>query len=460
MKPKKTLWILAASAAAVIVLYFLFFRKPAKDNNLLVTVKQSDFEVLVVTTGELRSRTQTKIMAPQGLRQLDIYQIKISNLVPEGTIVKQGEFVASLDNSDVMTKINQQKLELDKQEAQYTQARLDTMLDLRAARDELVNLRYDLQTSKLQKEQSKYEAPAEIQRVELEYEKAQRTLSQKLDNYKTKQIQAKTKMQIIGSDLAQMQNKMKQLTDVLSQLTIMAPKGGMVIYDKNWDGSKKSVGTIIQLWDGGTVATLPDLTQMEAVTYVNEVDVQKIKVGQHVAIGLDAAPDKKLDGVVKSVASIGQQKPNSDAKVFEVLINVLTKDSTLRPAMTTSCRILTEKYHNALQVPLEAIYNDHQLSYVFKSDNGSLVKQQIRVQAVNETTALISNGLKAGDKVYLSLPADTSGLALVKLNPKNEVVLHQLVTIDTALVRKLNTEQDLERKDKAGGGGGGVVIAF
>ncbi len=460
MKPKRILLFLSVALIAVIAAYFLFFRKKAGDNSLLASVQKSAFEVQVMTTGELRSRTETKIMAPQGLRQLDIYQVKIANLVPEGTIVKQGDFVASLDNSDVMTKLNQQKLELDKQEAQYTQAKLDTMLDLRAARDELVNLRYDLQTSKLEKEQSKYEAPAEIQRIELEYEKAQRTLNQKQDNYKTKKIQALTKMQIIGSDLAQMQNKMKQLTDVLSQFSIKAPKGGMVIYSKNWDGTKKSVGTIIQLWDGGIVATLPDLSEMEAVTYVNEVDVQKVKIGQHVSIGLDAAPGKKLEGVVKSVASIGQQKPNSDAKVFEVLINVLTKDSTLRPAMTTSCQILTENYANALQIPLEAIYNDPRASYVFKADHGRPVKQQIKVLTVNETNALISNGLKEGDQVYLTLPSDTTGLKLVKLNPKEAVTPRQLVTIDTAMVRRLNDEQEMERKDKSGSGGGGGVIVL
>ncbi|HEY6082236.1 MAG TPA: hypothetical protein VIU45_02190, partial [Chitinophagaceae bacterium] len=131
-----------------------------------------------------------------------------------------------------------------------------------------------------------------------------------------------------------------------------------------------------------------------------------------------------------------------------------------RPAMTTSCQILTEKYDNALQVPLEAIYNDPRASYVFRSDNGRPVKQQIKVLTVNETNALIANGLKAGDKVYLSLPSDTTGLKLVKLDPKEAVIPHQLVTIDTSMVRRLNEEQEMERKDKSGSGGGGGVIVL
>lgn len=426
--------------------YFLFFRKSAGQAAVYTEVKQGGFQLWVVTTGELRSQVRTNITIPQGLRQINVYQIKISQLIPEGTLVKKGDFVASLDNADILTKLNDQQLELDKLEAQYTQTKLDTMLNLRSARDELVNLRFDLEQKLLEKEQSKYEAPSVIRQVELEYDKAARTLKQKEDNYKTKQVQAQTQMQIIGADLQRRKNGMKAITDVLAETTIKAPKEGMVIYEKNWDGTKRTVGSVLQIWDGGTVATLPDLTKMEVVTYVNEVDIQKVRVGQKAEIGLDASPDKHLQGIVKSVASIGQQKPNSDAKVFEVLINVLTKDSTLRPAMTTSCRILSESYQNGLQIPLEAIYNNRHDSYVFKLVNGRPVEQQIQVAAVNETSALLSNGLKPGEKVFLSLPADTSGLNWIALNPADKLTLHPVNTIDSAWVREHKDDDEPDDK--------------
>lgn len=440
--------------------YFLFFRKTAGAAAIYGEVKQGDFQIRVVTTGELRSQEQTNITIPRGLRQIDVYQIKISQLIPEGTVVKKGDFVASLDNADILTKLNDQQLELDKLEAQFTQTKLDTMLNLRTARDELVNLRFDLEQKQLEKEQSKYEAPSVIRQAELEYEKAVRTLKQKEDNYKTKQIQARTQMQIIGADLQRRKNRMDAIRDVLAQTTIKAPKSGMVIYEKNWDGTKRTVGSVLQIWDGGTVATLPDLTKMEVVTYVNEVDIQKVRVGQSVAIDLDAAPDKHLEGIVKSVASIGQQKPNSDAKVFEVLINVMTKDSTLRPAMTTSCRILSESYRNGLQIPLEAIYNNKHETYVYKLANGRPEEQQINVAAVNETSALISNGLHEGDKIFLSLPADTSALKRIALNPENKIPLHPVSTIDSAWVQEHETEKQAQEKETETAKNGSVRAAF
>ena len=433
------LLILSATAYAV------FFRDTKINRDILIEVKKNDFEVNILTTGELRSKSMTSISAPTKLRQLGIYQIKIADMVPEGTLVKEGAFVVSLDNSDVLTKIKDQQLNMDKKNAEIKQASLDTMMELRTLRDEIVNLGFDLEQKILEKEQSRYEAPAEIKRVQLEYEKAQRTLRQKKDNYKTKQIQTQTKMQILGSDLQQLTNYMEGLTSILSQLTISAPKSGMLVYDKDWNGQKKAVGTLVELWNP-TLATLPDLTQMEVLTYVNEVDIQKVKVGQAVEIGLDAAADKKLKGIVKSVANIGEEKPNSDAKVFEVLIDVITKDPILKPAMTVSCKIATEKYKDALQVPLETIYTDANGSFIFKRMDGGLVKQYVKVYTVNESNALITNGLKEGDRVYHSLPSDTTGLKMFKPDSTAEIKPKQLISIDTTEAKRLKDQAGKESK--------------
>lgn len=445
------LLVLSASA------YALFFRSKKVSSDIIYDVKKKGFEVNILTTGELRSKSMTRISIPTKLQQLGIYQIKISDMVAEGTLVKQGEFVASLDNSDVSNKIRDQQLNIDKKNAEIKQASLDTMIDLRNLRDEIVNLKFDLQQKILEKEQSRYEAPAEIKRVELDYEKTERTLKQKEDNYKTKQIQTQTKMQILGSDLKQLTNSMEGLTSILSQLSINAPKSGMLVYEKNWNGQKKSVGTQVEVWNP-TIANLPDLTQMEVLTYVSEVDIQKVKVGQKVEIGIDAAPEKKLNGIVKSVANIGEEKPNSDAKVFEVLIDVLTQDPIIKPAMTVSCKIATEKYNDALQVPLEAIFNDTGGSFVFKRIDGSTVKQYVKIFTINESSALISNGVQAEDKVFQSLPRDTSGLKIVKTDSTKEIKPLQLLTIDTAEVRRMKEQAAAEGKSQGDNSGGGIII--
>src|SRR3989441_7713011 len=79
------------------------------------------------------------------------------------------------------------------------------------------------------------------------------------------------------------------------------------------------------------------------------MDVRKLAVGQPVTLTLDADPTKHLTGTVASVANVGEQRPNADAKVFEVKVTVQGSDTTLRPGMTTGNAIETLKLNVALR---------------------------------------------------------------------------------------------------------------
>lgn len=456
---KRSLLIVLGVGVLLLTSSVWYFTKgnAAESIKLTTTVKKGRFEVIVTSTGELRARNETKIQGPGAeMEEVGLWNgTKIQNLVPEGTVVKPGEFVASLDQSPVMTKMSEANLEAQKKNAELNQAKLDTALTLRDARDELANLRFQMEQSKLEKEQSVYEAPA-IQRMkQLDYEKAERTFVQKKENYKTKVAQAVTKIQIINADLQKAQNSVNKLNSLMQKMNISAPKAGMVIYDKDWNGRKKIVGSEIRPWNP-TVATLPDLSEMQVVTYINEVDIRKIKAGQAVEIGMDADPSKKLKGVVSQVANVGEQRPNSDAKVFEVMIDVLTKDPSLRPAMTTSCRIRTGTYDDALSIPLEAINNEKNLSFVYCQDGTKILKQEIKIADVNDTDALIYAGLKANQEIYLNVPADTTGLRLIKA-PSN--AKKPMPVIDKDFERQIKLRNDsLKPATTPNQGGGGDMI--
>lgn len=396
--------------ALVAITWFVFGRqKSADEKELTATVTKGEFVVSVTGTGELRAKTQTDIYAPEQLRNLGIYQIKIQHIIDEGTRVKAGDLIARLDPTDISTKISEESLNVQKKESEYKQAELDTTLTLREARSELLGIKFSLQEKKLVKEQSKYEAPAVIRQAELDYERTEKSYDEKLGNYKTKVEQAKTKMQIIGSDLQKARNKLNDLIALTEKLTISAPIDGMVIYAKDWNGKKRVAGTSINMWDP-EVAALPDLSVMEAVTYINEVDIQKIAEGQQVAISLDADPGKRLTGSVTGIANIGEQKPGSEAKVFEVVISVNERDSTLRPAMTTACKIVSKSYKDVMYVPLEAVRNDGNGAYVIVKSGSALHKQEVKTGDLNETSIIVTQGLKGDETVLLSTPADLENL--------------------------------------------------
>ena len=422
---KRKHYIIIASVIAVIVLVMIF--RPGKTDGLkqlTVKVEKGEFEILVTTTGELQAISSVDIMGPLELRNsrsLRIREIKIQDLVPEGTVVDSGDYVGDLDRSEIGTSLKDLEDELETTESKYLMTQLDTTMQLRELRDQLVNLKFTMEEKQIVLDQSKYEPPATIRQATIDLEKAQRAYEQANDNYSLKKQQAQASMREAAINLDQAKRKVEQIKNVISKFTIFAPQSGMVIYKKEWSGQKRKVGSTINPWDLA-VATLPDLSVMNSKTYVNEIDISKIKAGQEVRIGIDAFPEKKYTGEVIEVANIGEQLQNTDAKVFEVLIGVDQSDSIMRPSMTTSNQIITNVYEEVLYLPLEAIHNEDSISFVYTKSNK---KQVIVPGESNENYIIIEQGLKEGAEVYLSVPEHSekfklSGEELIKVLKERE----------------------------------------
>lgn len=409
--------VLLVAAGLVILSPLAWYLAPSKGpdaSGVVATVREGEFNVLVTTTGELSARKFVQIQGPPNAQQAGAFQMKISSLVPEGTVVKEGDVVAELDRSAVAARAQDVSLALQKAEAQYTQAELDSTLNLSKAREELRTLEFALEEKKLAKEQATYEAPTIRRQAEIDFEKAERALAQAKKDLVTRRSQAIARMSEVGAEVQRQRSLLGTVQGVLAAFTIRAPAPGMVIYVKEWNGKKKTAGAQISPWDP-TVATLPDLGEMESVTYVNEIDVRKVAVGQPVRISLDSDPDKQLTGKVVSVANVGEQRPNADAKVFEVKITVQEADTTLRPGMTTANAIMTSKVDQALYVPLEAVTNDSSLAFVYKRSGGRTVRQQIETGEMNDNEVVVRRGLAKGDEVLLAPPADAAALETRRL---------------------------------------------
>ena len=402
---QKKVFIALGVTVGLILLYFLVWGKSVEGNeDIIITAKRGDFQIDITTTGELEAKNAVKVQGPNGLRAAQIWNVKIEHIVDEGTKVKKGDYIALLDRSELIDKIQNRNNDLQQSLSKYTQTKLDTALDLRAARDELINLKFEVEEKEIILSQSKFEPPATIKQAEIDLEKSKRTYKQAVENYKLKSNKAVAQMQEAAANLAEDQNKFDYLNKLLDGFNILAPEDGMVIYRRHWDGSKVATGSTVSPWDP-TVATLPDLSAMISTTYINEVDIRVVRKGQKVHIGLDAFPDKRFTGRVISVANIGEQKPNSDAKVFQVKVEVDQKDSTLRPAMTTSNTIIAEVIPDRVFIPLECLHSQgDSLSFVIKKSGIGFVKQQVVLGKSNTNDIIINNGVEEGDRLYLSVP--------------------------------------------------------
>lgn len=410
MKKSKIYLISLAALLLIVIIWIVAGSSPDKETTVKVPVKFGKFDITVTTTGELEAKSSEKINGPVNLRDFRIWQIKIEDIIPDGTVVDSGEYIATLDRTELVNKMKDQELEIEKLETQFTKTQLDTTLELRTTRDNLVNLKYALEEKKIVVDQSIYEPPATQRQAKIELERAQRNYEQAGENYEVKLRKSEADMQEINTAKKKVKSDYAKMVAVLNEFTIFAPKSGMVIYRRGWDGQKQGIGSTISVWDP-IVAELPNLKEMKSKTYVNEIDISKVKVNQEVRLGVDAFPDKKFSGTVTEVANIGQQLPNSNAKVFEISIEVNEFDSILRPAMTTKNEILTSSVDSVLFIPLDCVQSNDSMSYIYAGN----ARKQVILGPSNENEVIIRAGLEAGEEVYLVPPSDAENSKLIRL---------------------------------------------
>lgn len=440
---KRTIIITAIVAVlAIIIMIVIGKLTKSKDvANLFVEAKKGQFDILVSTTGELEAENSEDIVGPdfRQSRNIRAMDIKITDLVPEGTEVQKGDYIATLDRTQFDNSLKDEREKLLTAENNLEVKMLDTAVTLSGLRDNIKNLRYSVEEAQITLQESKYEPPTTIRQAEIALDRAQRTLDQAIKTYGLKVEQAKTDMRTIKKNLADQQQRVRDFETILAKFIITAPSDGMVIYKKDRTNNKRKVGSSISPWDN-VVATLPDMSSMISKTYVNEIDVSKVKPGQRVDIMVDAFPEKSYTGTVISVANIGEQLPNTDAKVFEVQIKVDGSDPILRPSMTTGNKIITKTINDVTYIPLESVHaGADSIPFVY-TKNGN--RQVVLLGESNENNVIVEQGIKEGDMLYLSTPEKPETYRLTG---------EDLIAVNRERARAKREEEEKIRKEAARG---------
>jgi HlyD family secretion protein len=432
---KKKIIVSVIAIGVITAAFFLLSGSKETISYITVEAKKGPFEVLVYTTGQLEAENSENILVPDELggRNVRIYEIKITDLIEEGTQVEEGDYVGSLDHKAVEEALTTARMELEQELSEFEDAKMDSNLNLSNTRDQIVNAREQVEQMQIILEESRYESPAVIRKAEMDLEKAKRTLDQEIKGYALKQQQAATRVGRSQVELSQDEARVSELETAYRALNIYAPKSGMLIYAKDRFGQKIRIGATVSRWMP-IIATLPDLSRMISITFVNEIDISKVKTGQKVTLGIDAFPEKQLEGEVISVANIGQAIPRSDAKVFEVRVRIFGSDQDLRPAMTTSNVIQTGSFTEEIYIPTDAIFQNDSLRYVYLQKDKDILRQIVDTGEENENFTIIRKGLNEGDKLLINRPLQSEDLPMAGMEIYEEI--------------KKRTEQQLENEQK------------
>ncbi len=448
------------SAIAVLLVILILPRTQSETAEITTKVQRGPFEILVYSSGQLEAQNSEDIRIPDNLddRDIRIYEINITDLIEEGAVVDSGDYVATIDQKTVEEVLNTAREELETALNDYEDAKMDSNLTLSNYRDQIINAQEEVEEQEIILQESKYESPSVIRKAEMDLDKAKRKLKQEENGFILQERQARSKVERKKLEVSQKQTRVEKLEKVYHSLVITAPKEGMIIYGKDRMREKIKVGSTVTPWMP-VIATLPDLSSMLSLTYVNEIDISKVKKGQKVTLGVDAIPGKELEGEVVSVANIGQPMPKGDAKVFEVKIRVFGDVSDLKPSMTTSNVIQTATLADTTFIPSEAVFEDDSMQFVYL-DKGKLVKQVVDLGDQNENLVLVRKGLAAGDKILLNEPANANDLKIEGLDIWEEIKARIAKEEEEA---RNKIEEDKKKpyipsKKSSSGGGGGIII--
>lgn len=387
----------------IFILWLIFGGKNTEEEIPTYKVRKGNFLISLSESGELIAKNSITITAPRVRGTL-----KIVYLIPEGKYVAAGEVLVKFDPTESLAKVQEEQSKLE-----MALSEKDKLLANHASSDaqmesQLKSAELSFELSKLNLEQMKFEAEAKQREAKLNHQKNELSYLQTKQEFESKKIIQNSELKKMQIEIKQRQNDLDEAKRVLEALTLTAPAEGLVVYAANWsnDGRKYTIGDTP--WGGATIVTLPDLSFMQSLTSVNEVDVSKIKVGNNVVVKLDAFQDSTFEGTIANVASLGKQKGNDpNIKVFEVLVDIKGKSKILKPGMTTSNKIVINQISDVISVPQEAVFDKGKNKVVYVKDGSSYEEVKVETGEKNEDFVVITKGLEGGETVFLKDPTIT-----------------------------------------------------
>ncbi len=313
-RKKKWFWIILILIILSVSLPFIFKKEK-------LTEVESDKAI---------KRTIVKTISASGMIE-PVKNVNISSeisanldslLVSEGQSVKKGQLLARLDRKNIIAEVEQQKAALSQQKFSSNNA----LLNLKK-----IKLEYDNQ-AKLK--ENNFISDNDFENIKISYDIAKTNYESSLENIK---------LQTAYLD---------QSEDKLRKTDIYAPLDGIVtkLY--------KEQGEIVlgSQFNTDVILSIADMNDFKVKVDVDENDVALITLGDSVKISIDAFGESVFKGLVTEIGNTPLNVGSTESSVeYSVSVNMITKDSRIKPGMTTYTEIVTDVVNDVLSVPIQAL---------------------------------------------------------------------------------------------------------
>ena len=399
---KKT-WLMLAMLGAAGFGAWRYLTVQAKDDLPNAPVRRGEFSVIIRCRGELKARRSVQIIAP-----VNVPELRLVWLAPTGAAIKAGDPVVRFDPSSAQQQLKEKEAAFKQAQAALDQAIAEAALATEQDRVETTQSKYQVERAKL--EVSKQEILSRLQgeeaQVDLGLAEKKSEVQEAKNNFNKVSNEAKV------SSLRRLRDKAAAEVELtksrLERMQVTAPLTGVVVYLPNysqgWMNAKPfKVGD--QVWPGGVIAEIPDLSTLEMEGKVEEIDRGKIRVDQEVRIRVDALPESTFNARLTRMSPLtemGFEWPPT--RSFRGFAHIEKPDPRLRPGMNSRMDVILDKLPDALSVPAKAIFTRRGKPIVYVAQaSGGYAAQEVEVLARNPDEIAIK-GIAAGSKVALAEP--------------------------------------------------------
>ena len=364
-------------------------------------VERGEFRVVLDIPGELKALNSSTLNAP------DVRgQIKITEVIEEGTRVKEGDVLVRIDTSDLETELDNALNQLEiartkilQQEAQLTVRLADLQTDIRRAE-------LGLERAGLRLTESETVPRVERESARLDAEESDLSLTRSQAGLQAARLEGEGQLRLLQLEVKQAEAKVERIREQIVNCTITAPTDGLVILPSIWKGGSR--GPITEgdtVYSGSSLVELPDLSVMEIESWVHEIDASRVAESLLVNVVIDAFPDPTHAGTISRVANLAVKRDrNSAIKHLKVMVSLEETTEDMKPGMTTRVEVLIETIPDVIAIPQEAIFYTDSEPFLYQRSLGGWRQQPVTLGTRNDTHVVITDGLDAGDVVALTDP--------------------------------------------------------
>jgi hypothetical protein len=407
LDPRSTLARRIAALATGVALAgaaaFLYARQGPEDTRTeaargtgTLAVARRDFVRGVRLSGTVEAVESTTIAAPR-LSGPNSNSLIITRLVRPGSTVSPGDLIVEFDRQDQIKNALDRRAELQdleqqiaKREAQERAARAHDDSELSLAESAIGRARLEM---------AKNEVLPRIyaEKNELALEQAQATHKQLKATYDLKRSAAEADIRILQIRRDRAANAERQAAGNADRMSIRAPIGGMAVVKTIWKGNNMADVQVVDIVN-------PNAMRVRA--RVNQADVNELRVGQDVRIGLDAYPALFFDGRIAQISPLGVTSVlSTKVRSFVALVVVNGAHPNLMPDLSASLDVTLARTPRAIVVPRDALRRDADRTFVRVQRGGGFEDRAVTVAALNAHEAMLGSGVEEGTVIARNVSA-------------------------------------------------------